>query len=245
MKIALLGYGKMGRRIEEIASSRGHDIVLRLDETTENWGLDGVDVAIDFSSPEAAFHHIVRSLEAGVPVVCGTTGWLDRWDEVSAKCLSLDGAFLYASNFSLGVNLFFELNRKLAELMAGQSGYQPSLEEIHHIHKLDSPSGTAISLAEDLVDRHPGLERWYLRKEMGPKGETTYPVPHGKNLPIVSYREGEVPGTHRIRYESGVDRIEVTHEAFSRDGFALGAVVAAEWLPGKSGVFSMKDVLSL
>ncbi len=226
----------MGRKIEEIARKRGHEIALRVDVENPDWQPNGIDVAIDFSTPGVAFGHITRCLENGVPIVSGTTGWLDQWEEVTRICRDRKGAFLYASNFSLGVNLFFELNRQLAVLMNPYSDYQVSLEETHHIHKKDSPSGTAITLAEDALDKLDRYSGWY-PIEGSPGGS-------GK-LPVSSYREGEVPGIHSVEYRSAEDRIRITHEAFGRDGFALGAVVAAEWLPGRIGVFSVKDVLGL
>ncbi len=236
MKLALLGYGKMGRKIEEIALNRGHEIALRVDEDHLDWQLDGIDVAIDFSTPEVAFNHIAGCLKHGVPVVSGTTGWLDQWEEVIRICQQTQGAFLYASNFSLGVNLFFQLNRQLARLMNPHSDYEVSLEETHHIHKKDSPSGTAITLAEGAVEKLDRYSGWYRSEEEPGDPES---------LPIASIREGEVPGIHTVEYRSGVDRIRITHEALNRDGFALGAVIAAEWLPGRIGVFSVKDVLGL
>jgi 4-hydroxy-tetrahydrodipicolinate reductase len=232
MKVALLGYGRMGQAIEKIALERGHEIVIRKDmePLTEDLGL--ADVAIDFSHPNAAFDNIVSCLEAGIPVVSGTTGWLDRFEEAKALCKEKQGAFLYASNFSIGVNLFFNLNTYLARMMRSLKDYDVELEEIHHVHKLDAPSGTAITLAEGILE-HSEKERWSL--EEGSQ----------KELFIGVMREGEVPGTHKVRYSSEVDSIEIKHEAHSRTGFALGAVVASEWLLGKKGVFSMSDVLDL
>ena len=231
MRIALLGYGKMGKMIETIAKQRGHEIVARIGKN-EQAALNNADVAIDFSIPEAAFDNITTCFRAGVPVVSGTTGWLDKYDQAVSLCGEENGAFIYASNFSLGVNLFFELNKKLAQMMAGLNTYQASMEEIHHIHKLDAPSGTAITLAEGIIS-HTDYRKWNLAE------------PADNSLTIHSRRTGEVPGTHTISWESQVDRIDITHTAHNREGFALGAVIAAEWLKDKTGVFTMKDVLNL
>ena len=231
MNIALLGYGRMGKTIAKIAEDRGHKIVRRIDKD-DSFDLDGVDVAIDFSIPEAAVANITQCLNSDVPVVSGTTGWLDNYDKMVQLCSDKNGAFLYASNFSVGVNIFFELNKQLAKMMAKLSNYSVSMEETHHIHKLDAPSGTAITLAEGIIENtdHNG---WLLEKEEEDK------------VTIRSIREGEVPGTHSIKYASDVDDITIEHKAHSRQGFALGAVIAAEWIVDKNGVFSMKDVLSL
>lgn len=231
MKIALVGYGKMGQIIDKIAQERGHEIVARLKETPTKENLNGAEVAIEFSLPEVAFENIKTCLENKIPVVCGTTGWLDKKLETEQIAVAQNTGFIYASNFSLGVNLFFALNEKLAQLMSPfQKNYQCQLEEIHHIHKLDAPSGTAISLAQGIFP-HTDFENWKL-------GET-----EGKDLGINAIREGEVPGTHSIFYRSEVDEIEIKHTAFNRSGFALGAVIAAEWILGKKGNFTMKDVL--
>ncbi|WP_416442148.1 4-hydroxy-tetrahydrodipicolinate reductase [Leeuwenhoekiella sp. A16] len=231
MNIALLGYGRMGKTIATIAEDRGHKIVRRIDKE-DSFDLNGVDVAIDFSIPEAAVANITQCLNSDVPVVSGTTGWLDNYDKMVQLCSDKNGAFLYASNFSVGVNIFFELNKQLAKMMAKLSNYNVSMEETHHIHKLDAPSGTAITLAEGIIENtdHNG---WLLDKEEEDK------------VTIRSIREGEVPGTHSIKYTSDVDDITIEHKAHSRQGFALGAVIAAEWIVDKNGVFSMKDVLSL
>ena len=231
MNIALLGYGRMGKTIATIAEDRGHKIVRRIDKE-DSFDLNGVDVAIDFSIPEAAVANITQCLNSDVPVVSGTTGWLDNYDKMVQLCSDKNGAFLYASNFSVGVNIFFELNKQLAKMMAKLSNYNVSMEETHHIHKLDAPSGTAITLAEGIIENtdHNG---WLLDKEEEDK------------VTIRSIREGEVPGTHSIKYTSNVDDITIEHKAHSRQGFALGAVIAAEWIVDKNGVFSMKDVLSL
>ncbi|TLU94922.1 4-hydroxy-tetrahydrodipicolinate reductase [Dyadobacter sediminis] len=235
MRILLLGYGKMGRTIEKIALERGHTIVGRIDlgnrAEMDVLKTADVDAAIEFSSPEAAFENITYCLKKGWPVVSGTTGWLEHRAEIERLCKEQNGAFFYASNYSIGVNLFFRLNRQLARLMNGHA-YQSSMTEIHHIHKLDAPSGTAITLAEGVIAETESLDGW----KLAPDEEEGY-------LQITSLREGEVPGTHIVRYESEVDTIEITHTANSRAGFALGAVVSAEWLPGREGVFGMDDLL--
>jgi len=232
MKIGLFGYGKMGKMIDRLAGDRGHEIVARIDGPTEEIPFVQMDVAIDFSQPEAAVQNISQCLKNGVPVISGTTGWLAEFDRVTELCQAEGGAFLYASNFSLGVNLFFELNRYLSKLMSGVPGYSVRMTEIHHSGKKDAPSGTAISLAEGIIAQSD-YQTWTLGKE-----ETG-------SIPIISERTGDVPGTHRVAYESGVDRIEIVHTAHNREGFAQGALLAAEWLVGKKGVFEMKDVLNL
>jgi 4-hydroxy-tetrahydrodipicolinate reductase len=232
MKIALLGYGKMGHVIERIAIERGHTIVLRKSLNENFDGLSDADVAIDFSVPDAALHHITTCFEHQVPVVSGTTGWLKQYDEAVQKCHDKNGAFIYSSNFSLGVNLFFEINQKLAQLMRPFSNYRVSMEEIHHTQKLDAPSGTAISLAQGIM-ANSDFEGWSMEKS------------DAQNLWIDVKRIDQVPGTHKIFYQSDVDTIELSHIAHNRDGFALGAVVAAEWLADKKGVFTMKEVLGL
>ena len=233
MRIALLGYGRMGKMIEQVALSRGHSIVLKIDAESNDFDISLVDVAIDFSIPSAAVQNISNCLKNGIPIVSGTTGWLHDYDSIVALCKERDGAFIYASNFSLGVNIFFELNRKLAKIMEELTQYKVDIEEIHHTKKLDAPSGTAISLAEDIIEQS-GLIGWSIEDQ---SSEDT--------IPIKSKRIGKVPGTHTINYESKVDKISMTHEAFNREGFALGAVIAAEWLIGKTGIFSMQDVLNI
>ena len=232
MKIALLGYGKMGKVIERIALERGHEIVLKKDESNTFDGLSSADVAIDFSVPSAAVTNISTCLNMGVPVVSGTTGWLEHYDEMVALCKEKNGGFIYGSNFSLGVNLFFELNEYLAKMMSKFDNYKVSMEEIHHTQKLDKPSGTAISLANGVI-KHTDKKNWSIEN------------PTSEDVFIDVKRIAEVPGTHSIFYNSDVDFIEIKHLAHNREGFALGAVIAAEWLSDKKGVFTMKDVLEL
>ncbi len=233
MRIALVGYGRMGKIIDEIATKRGHEIVARLKETPTAESLNNPDVVIEFSLPEVAFDNIKSCLENKIPVICGTTGWLERKSEIENIAAQNETAFLYGSNFSLGVNLFFALNEKLAGLMKNVDQYTCQLEEIHHIHKLDAPSGTAISLAEGIIGNSDKYEAWKLEETQE------------KQLGIFAIREDEVPGTHSVYYRSEVDEIEIKHTAFNRNGFALGAVVAAEWIHDKKGNFTMKDVLGL
>lgn len=233
MKIALVGYGKMGKIIDEIATQRGHEIVARLRETPTSENLCNPDVVIEFSQPESAFDNIKNCLENKIPVVCGTTGWLHRKAEIENIALENNTAFLYGSNFSLGVNLFFALNEKLAVMMKNFEEYRVQLEEIHHIHKKDAPSGTAITLAEGIIKNNPNFDAWKLDESKD------------NEVGIFAIREEEVPGTHSVFYRSEVDEIEIKHIAYSRNGFALGAVVAAEWIFGKKGNFTMKHVLGL
>ncbi len=231
MKIALLGYGKMGKTIEKIAMERGHEVVLKINENIEQYDLRVADVAIDFSVPNAAFQNITTCLKHKIPVISGTTGWLDNYKNAVRICEQEDSAFLYASNFSIGVNLFFELNAKLAKLMAPFEEYSVEIEEIHHLQKLDAPSGTAISIAEQII-ANSTMKAWQLDNA-------------GENeIPVYAKRIENVSGTHTVSYKSEIDTIEIKHTAHSRQGFALGAVIAAEWLQDKKGVFSMKDVLS-
>jgi 4-hydroxy-tetrahydrodipicolinate reductase len=233
MKVALLGYGKMGKVIERIALERGHEIVLRKDESNTYEGLENADVAIDFSVPMVAVENISTAFNHGIPVVCGTTGWLEQYDEVVQLCQEKNGAFIYGSNFSLGVNLFFELNDYFAKMMAKFSSvYKVSMEEIHHTQKLDSPSGTAISLAKGVIE-NSAYDSW------------TEETAKDNQIHIEAKRIENVPGTHSIYYNSDVDFIEIKHVAHNREGFALGAILAAEWIKEKKGVFSMKDVLDL
>ncbi|SDL41821.1 4-hydroxy-tetrahydrodipicolinate reductase [Kriegella aquimaris] len=232
MKIALFGYGKMGKMIEQIAENRGHEIVAKIDVDTVEVDFSNMDVAIDFSMPSAAFGNITQCFEHGVPVISGTTGWLQDFNKALARCEETGSAFIYASNFSLGVNIFFELNEYLAKMMRQLKQYNVDIEEIHHTQKLDSPSGTAITLAEGII-ANTDYTGWKL--DEAPKGE----------IPIIARRIADTPGTHTVNYESEVDTIAIVHTAHNRQGFALGAVIAAEWIVGKKGVFTMKDVLNL
>jgi 4-hydroxy-tetrahydrodipicolinate reductase len=244
MRIALIGYGKMGKTIEQLALRQEHEIVLKIgsgnpeDFTGEN--LRQADVAIEFSRPEVAFANICACLRAGVPTVCGTTAWLDRLPEVEALCRQTGGAFLYASNFSIGVNIFFAVNRILAAMMDGQVQYDVRLEEIHHTQKLDAPSGTAITLANDILNKISRKKKWVSL----PDGQSPGQQGGGENaLEIVSKRIDPAPGTHVVTWSSAIDTIEISHTAHSREGFAAGALAAAGWLIGRRGVFGMKDVL--
>lgn len=232
MKIALLGYGRMGQAIEQIAINRGHDILIKTSKDS-GYNIKDADVAIDFSIPNAAFNNISNCLNNNVPVISGTTGWLDKYNDAVSLCEKNKGAFIYASNFSLGVNIFFKLNEILAKMMTKLEDYKVDIEEIHHTKKLDAPSGTAITLAESVIKNHSQYSNWKL-------DEST-----DKTLPVTAKRIPDVPGTHIITYKSDIDTIKIEHEAHSRQGFALGAVIAAEWIIGKTGVFTMKDVLSL
>lgn len=232
MKIALLGYGKMGKVIERIALERGHEIILRKTSSDSFDGLEQADAAIDFSVPDAAVTNISECLNRGIPVISGTTGWLEEYHKIAELCEQKDGAFIYGSNFSLGVNIFFELNSHLAKMMGRLKDYKVSIEEVHHTQKLDAPSGTAITLAKEIIN-HSDYAGWAIGN---PKEDDIF---------INAIREENVPGTHTVMYDSEVDSIEIKHTAHSREGFALGAVVAAEWLYGKKGIYSMKDVLGL
>ncbi len=237
MKIALIGYGKMGKAIERIAVERGHEIVLRVNsqnnESFLNGELNHAEVAIEFSRPEFAVENIMACINNQLPVAIGTTGWYNHFQEIKNACEVNNGSLLPASNFSVGVNLFFELNQKLAKLMANQKDYKAGIEEIHHTEKLDSPSGTAITLAEGLIENHSDYSDW--------KNEKTDSL---GELEIISLREPNVPGTHEIKYNSNIDEISIKHTAKSREGFALGAVLAAEFIYNKKGIYSMKDVLN-
>ena len=238
MNLALIGYGKMGKAIEEIASQKGHNIVLKIDITNADEfnqaNLSKADVAIEFTGPESAVENVKKCIEAGVPVVSGSTGWLDRWEEVVQFCKEKNGGLLYASNFSIGVNIFFEANRQLARLMGSREEYNVSIEEIHHTQKKDAPSGTAITLAEGILENLPLKNKWFL-------GETT----QKNEIGIISKRIDPAPGTHIITYDSPVDSIEIKHTAHNRTGFASGAVLAAEFMKGKSGIYGMRDVLKI
>ncbi len=237
MKIALIGYGKMGHAIESIALERGHEIVLKITSANRNQLADGslqaADVAIEFTRPDAAFEHVTASFEAGVPVVCGTTGWNEHFEEAKELCNRHQGALLQASNFSIGVNIFFSVNKKLAALMQRQPEYDVAIEEIHHTQKKDAPSGTAITIAEQIIQEIDRKKAWKLDADAPDM------------LSIVAVREDNVPGTHTVTYNSAVDSIELSHTAHNRTGFASGAVLAAEFLKGKKGVFTMNDVLGI
>ncbi|MGB0395426.1 MAG: 4-hydroxy-tetrahydrodipicolinate reductase [Flavobacteriaceae bacterium] len=232
MKFALLGYGRMGKAIEQIALERGHEIVCKIDMNLTEGNLQEADAAINFSIPDAAVDNITSALVQAVPVVCGTTGWLDAFPQVTQTAQENNTAFLYASNFSVGVNLFFKLNKVLAQMMQPHKEYLVSMQETHHIHKLDAPSGTAITLAEGIIENSDHTQ-W--KMDEGAKD----------SIPIQSHRKGEVPGTHSVKYESLIDEITIEHKAHNRKGFALGAVIASEWIVGKKGIFKMDDVLNL
>ncbi|MDP3314248.1 4-hydroxy-tetrahydrodipicolinate reductase [Lutibacter sp.] len=233
MNIALLGYGRMGKTIEQIALQRGHKIVLKVDENTHEYDIRIADCAIDFSIPTVAYSNISNCLLNKIPVVSGTTGWLNQYIDATNLCKVEQGAFIYASNFSVGVNIFFELNAYLAKMMKNLNSYNVSIEEIHHVNKLDAPSGTAITLAEGVIANN-AAKSWALD------------VTKNENeIPITSKRIPDVPGTHTVDYYSEVDSISIKHVAHNRNGFALGAVLAAEWLVGKKGIYTMKDVLGI
>lgn len=240
MRIALLGYGKMGKMIERIAVERGHEIVLIVDENNRTGiraeQLKEADVAIEFTMPAVAVQNYKWCFDNGVPVVSGTTGWLEKWEEVITYCTEKKGGFFYASNFSIGVNLFFQLNKYLAKMMNGFNDYKVYIEETHHIHKLDAPSGTAITIAEGILGNLSGYNTWELNQGAE--------IPKGV-LPVTAKRIGEVPGIHAVTYKSNVDEIEIRHSALSREGFARGAVLAAEFLRGKVGVLGMEDMLKI
>ncbi|MFK7772546.1 MAG: 4-hydroxy-tetrahydrodipicolinate reductase [Saprospiraceae bacterium] len=236
MKIALIGYGKMGKTIEKLALKKNYQIVLKVDKNNSNnytnEQLKKADVAIEFTRPESAIENITRCFECGVPVISGTTGWVEKMEEVKIVCKKLDGGFFYASNFSVGVNLFFKLNKILAQMMETYDSYDISLEEIHHTQKLDAPSGTAITLAEGLLDKISRKSKWVKEK-----------ANHENELPIFSKRIENVPGTHSINYDSPIDSIEIKHTAHSRLGFAKGALLAAEWMKDRNGFYGMEDLL--
>ena len=238
MKISLIGYGKMGKAIEEIALARGHKISFRVDVDNENdlarLSPENTEVAIEFTHPAAAYKNIEACILQRVPVISGTTGWLDKKSGIETLCLRQGGTFFHASNFSIGVNIFFRINEIVAGIMKNYPSYVIGVTEIHHTEKKDAPSGTAISLAEGIISKREELKRWTLDES----GDSS-------SIRIEAIREGKVPGTHIIRYQSGEDKIELKHEAFSRKGFAVGAVMVAEWIKGKSGVLSMKDFLDI
>ena len=238
MNIALIGYGRMGKEIEDIALRRGHTITCKISSSNlQDFNprvLQWADVAIEFSTPESAYKNILQCIDIGIPVISGTTGWLNKKEEIDTFCLEKKGSFLYASNFSIGVNIFFELNKKLAALMEKYEVYDVNIKEIHHTAKLDKPSGTAISLAKDIISLIDRKKVWTI----------TPPSEHNsRNLYIESERKDPAPGTHLVKYLSEIDDIEIIHTAHSRKGFATGAIMAAEWLPGKKGIFTMKDVI--
>ena len=237
MRIVLIGYGKMGKEIERIAMDRGHQIVSKIDIENPDDLISltnkEVDVAIEFSNPISAFSNIMKCIEKQIPIVCGTTGWLEKKAEVEKATQSFDSTFFYASNYSIGVNLFFKLNKQLAKLMQPHAGYDIYTNEIHHVEKKDSPSGTAITIAEGIMSQYSNKKKWVNNE-----------IPGADEIAIWSQRESTKPGTHTVKYISKVDQIEVTHEAFSREGFALGAVIAAEWILGKKGVLGMEDMLN-
>lgn len=232
MKIALIGYGKMGKTIEKLAVDKGHEIVYKSTDDWQEGNLDNAEVAIEFSIPTAVTSNLKECFDRDIPVVCGTTGWLDHYEEITSICMKKEAALLYASNFSLGVNIFFHINKVLAKAMEGFPNYQVRVDEIHHTEKLDAPSGTAISIANDIL---PFQEKtkWESEKESS------------DSIPIYAYREPDVKGTHTVTYSSEIDTLSIKHEAHNRDGFALGAILAAEWLKDKKGVYSMNDVLQL
>ena len=231
MNIAILGYGKMGKEIEQISTERGHKIIYKIDKDSIIQDLNGVDVAINFSTPQSAFKNISNALNNSIPVICGTTGWLDNYNEVVKISNKTNTSFLYSSNFSLGVNLFFELNKKLASIMKNHNQYKVSIEEIHHIEKLDKPSGTAIKIAEDIFEKS-GYKKWSFIED------------EENVIKMTSRRTNNIPGTHVLKYSSEIDSIEIKHTAKNRKGFAMGAVIAAEWIINKKGVFEMEDVIN-
>jgi len=238
MKIALIGYGKMGKAIEEIAVQKGHEVVLKIDADNQHEfnaaNLQQADVAIEFTGPHSAVANLKKCFDFGVPVVSGSTGWLEKWNEVKDYCEQANGSLIYASNFSIGVNLFFELNNYLAKLMSHHPGYNVMLEEIHHTQKKDAPSGTAITLAEQVMQHISSKKNWVNEVSSNPE-----------ELSIISKRIDPAPGTHTIKYQSPVDDIEITHTAHNRVGFASGAIAAAAFLKGKTGIYTMKDVLGI
>ena len=238
MKIALIGYGKMGKAIEEIAINRGHEIVLKIDEYNlsdfNKKNIAAANVAIEFTGPHSAYDNVKRALEFDIPLVCGSTGWLEKLDEIKKLCTDRSGSFIYASNFSVGVNIFFEINKKLAALMILQKDYEVQITEVHHTQKKDAPSGTAITIAEQILENLKRKKTW-----------VNYISDNIEDLEIISERIDPAPGIHKVKYSSAVDDIEIIHTAHSRQGFALGAVLAAEFIQDKKGIFSMKDVLSL
>jgi 4-hydroxy-tetrahydrodipicolinate reductase len=237
MKISIIGYGKMGREVEKIATERGHTVIHKLNknefQNISNEELKICDLAIEFTSPDSAIKNFERCFSLGIPLVTGTTGWYDSFEEIIAKCNNQNSSFFYASNFSIGVNIFFKLNEELARIMNLHPEYTVSMEEAHHIHKKDAPSGTAISIAEGIIKNIEEIKSYSIER-----------IKEKNILPINVIREGEIPGTHAVKYRSSADEILIQHQAFNRKGFALGAVLAAEFLNGKKGVFSMDDLIS-
>ena len=233
MKIALFGYGKMGKIVEKIAKNRGHEIICKIDKNSSHYDLNKVDIAIDFSTPKSALSNINKALENCIPIISGTTGWTEQYNEAVKLCNEKNGAFLYASNFSLGVNIFFEINRKLAKTMNNYTEYKIKMKEIHHIEKIDAPSGTAITLAGSIIEE-TNYKKWSPGNDF-----------KENEISIESQRLSDNNGTHEVIYKSKIDEIKIKHVANNRDGFGLGAIIAAEWLIGKKGVFSMKDVLNI
>lgn len=240
MRIALIGYGKMGKTIEDIAISRGHTIVGKSNRENPISTLDfsNIDVAIEFTAPKLAKKHIEHCVDKKTPVIVGTTAWNNQLPEVKDYVLKNNGALLHASNFSIGVNIFFDINKRLAKLMSNTPEYKPSIEEIHHLEKLDAPSGTAVSLANDLMLENNSYTSWV-------HSENTTPDTLDNQIAVNSFREDGIPGTHKVSYESEIDLLEIKHTAKNRQGFALGAVIAAEWITDKKGVFTMQDVIKL
>lgn len=238
MRIAIIGYGKMGKTIEEIAIARGHEIALTIDiDTLDKFtkeNLSRADIAIEFTGPASAYENVTKCINMGIPLICGSTGWTERLDEIKDLVKKKNGTFLYASNFSIGVNIFFEVNKRLATLMSGQPDYEIQLTEIHHTQKKDAPSGTAITLAEQILEKISRKKSWTNQISDNPE-----------ELEILSERTDPAPGIHKIKYSSAVDDIEIIHTAHTRKGFAIGAVLAAEYIKGKTGWFTMKDVLNL
>jgi 4-hydroxy-tetrahydrodipicolinate reductase len=238
MNIALVGYGKMGKIIEQTAIGRGHRVVMKIDlDNPQDFvaeKMKAADVAIEFTGPHSAFGNLQKLMEMDMPTVSGSTGWLDRYAEIEALCRERNGSFMFASNFSVGVNIFFEVNKRLAALMSPHPEYQVSITEIHHTQKKDAPSGTAITLAEQVLEAIPGKKHWVNQASDNPQ-----------ELPIISERIDPYPGLHRVTYRSTIDEIEITHQAHNREGFALGAVLAAEYIHSRKGIFTMKEVLGL
>ncbi len=239
MKIALIGYGKMGKAIESYAVQRGHEVVVKIDSRTllKNTDLSQCEIAIEFTRPELAVDHMLHCISIGIPVVVGTTAWKERLSEVETAVLEQKGSVLYASNFSIGVNLFFTINKELARLMAPYKEYKASIEETHHTQKIDAPSGTAVTIAEGILEENKNYTKWELTNDTNAIDQ--------QDLAITANREDSVPGTHIVKYTSDIDTISFEHVAHNRDGFALGAVIAAEWLGNKKGLFTMHDVLKI